>query len=741
MKTTILTSFLLTVFFILSQKNFSLVKTGETETEVEFNLLPKTLQYTILNGREYIDFSKSHKILSLEKGSPMLPVFGESFVLPANGAISIEITASTYVDYPNVLVLPSKGNLKRNVNPATIPYEFGAIYTKNEFYPSKPLTGLNPFIARTVRGQVVQAAPFQYNPITKVLRVYSSITFKIICDSDKKGINELGAITTKSSDLKSYSKLFANLNGQDKYNVVEEEGEMLVLAHDSFINEVRPLVEWKNKKGIKTDLVSANVTGATTQALKDYVAAYYGNHPNLKYLLLVGDADKIPAYSYGSSSGEELYSDSYYGQLTGDDLYPELFVGRLSGIEPDIEVMVKRIIEYETKPKAGNWMTKAIGLASGEGAGYGDDGEADWQHLRGLRNELLAFGYTKVFEFYDGSRNQGDASGDPVSASILEALNEGVGLFNYAGHGDFNTFISGNFGSTQVNSASNEGMYPFVVSVACNNGTFVGANCLAETWLKSRKANSPMGAIATCASSILMAWAPPMQTQDEMTAINTQAYTDNQKTTLGGLFYNAQMSMLEQYGSEGNQVMQTWVFFGDPSVDFRNKATQELTVQHITEIDPYQDIAELFSSVTEGAVISLSANSNFIAKGSIVSGQSTITIPAQNRGMVLDVVGTKQNHQTYFGKINVRGVAGIQDTAMSDFAVYPNPAKEQLTITKLKEFSECKVELVDLTGKVIGSYVYDDVTLSIPIHHLAKGSYHLIITSNANKQVKPFVKE
>lgn len=741
MKLTILFSFVLSAFIAFNQKQFTVIQPNPSNIEVNFKLSHNPFEYTAYQGQNYLDCGKMFKNVSLEIGSPALPVFGETFQIPLTGASSIEMVSSEFVDYPNISVLPSKGNLKRNVDPSSVPFTFGEAYSKNEFYPANPLTLVDPFIARTVRGQVVRVSPFQYNPVTKVLRVYNAISFKLMTNISVSGVNELAHVTTSKSDLVAFKSLFAN-HSLEKYNAVEEEGEMLIISHDDFVSNITELANWKNRKGIKTEVVNISTTGTTTQAIKDYITNYYGTHPGLKYLLLVGDADKIPSYSYGMSSGEQLYSDSYYGQLSGTDLYPEVFVGRLSGVAADIDVMVDRIMEYETNPKAGDWMTKAIGLASGQGAGYGDDGEADWQHMRGLRNEMLTFGYTQVYEFYDGSRSQDDAAGDPSSTSILNALNTGVGIFNYTGHGDLNTCITGNFGSSQVNQATNEGMYPFVVSVACNNGTFVNANCLAESWLKAKTANSPKGAIATCASSILMAWAPPMQTQDEITLINTQSYVDNQKTTLGGLFYNAQMSMLEAYGTEGEEVMETWVFFGDPSVELRNKVTQDLTVQHVTEINPNQDVASAFTSITEGAAIAVSFNNSLLAEGKIAGGTSMITIPAQAPTILLDVVATKQNYKPYYGQILVRSTAvGLTDLEAKSFMVYPNPAKDLLTILNITNASTSKVELVDLTGKVIGTYVLDGTTITIPVNQLAKGFYQLVITANGNKQVERFVKE
>src|SRR5690606_24663071 len=95
-----------------------------------------------------------------------------------------------------------------------------------------------------------------------------------------------------------------------------------------------------------------------------------------------------------------------------------------------------------------------------------------------------------------------------------------------------------------VDGLNNNGKYPFVISVACNNGTFVGATCLSEAFLSAGTPAQPKGAIAMAASSILMAWAEPMETQDEMTNILRKIISNKEKETLEGLFNKAQIGML-----------------------------------------------------------------------------------------------------------------------------------------------------------------------------------------------------
>ena len=79
---------------------------------------------------------------------------------------------------------PSKGNLSRLINPEDISYEFGAEYSQDSFFPSTLAELQNPYILRNLRGQAVDFHPIQYNPIQKVLRVYSKITVKVSSTGD-----------------------------------------------------------------------------------------------------------------------------------------------------------------------------------------------------------------------------------------------------------------------------------------------------------------------------------------------------------------------------------------------------------------------------------------------------------------------------------------------------------------------------------------------------------------------------
>lgn len=701
---------------------------SQTPESLEMTCSFDEISYKIktVDGETQINFAESFKIVSQEKGAPALPVFHETIQLPAKGNPQIEVTFDEMQILDNIQVVPSKGSLKRNVDPASIAYTYGAAYQQNAYYPASVATIKQPFIWRSMRGVVVEVSPFQYNPVTKKLVVYKNIHIRVTYNEQTAGLNELSG--QKDPVMQSVQQKMVLNPVAQKYTQMDESGSMLVISAPNLMDEVTPLVNWKNQKGIRTELVSTAATGTTDATILAYIQNYYSSHPELTYVLLVGDHADVPAHTYGMSAGENLYSDSYYGQLSGSDFYPEVFVGRFSGSETNITTMVNRTLEYEKNPMAGDWMEHAIGLGSNEGNGYGDDGEADWQHLRNIRTVLMNYGYTGVSEFYDGSHGGEDASGDPNSTIILPAINSGVGLFNYTGHGDVNLCVSGNFQSTHINQATNNGKYPFVISVACNNGTFMTGTCISEAWLRATKNSTPSGAIGAAGSSILMAWAEPMQTQDEMAAIIGQTYPENHKTTLGGLFYNSQLSMLEEYPSgSGEEVMQTWVLFGDPSAQFRNKQTLPLTVTHPGNV-PLSTTSVTVSCSVDGALVAISQNNILLGSAISSGGQAVITIPSLTSNDYLLVTGTKQNYATYQNSVQVAdGPLGLNEQELA-FDLYPNPANGELVLNVMNGNAQT-VRLISLDGKTVLEQAMGGNHITLNTSSLRAGSYLLEMNS------------
>lgn len=686
----------------------------------------------IKNGVFYENFDA--KIKMMQKDAPELPVFSESLIVPDAGDISIEVTYDGYQDFEGINILPSKGSLKRNINPDLIPYVFGEVYAVNDFFPKKLAEASNPYIFRDKRGTTVTFYPYQYNPVTKILRVYDNLRVTVLTNTSKQGINEkTGKVAPNSVFQAIYDSHFLNTIHSTSSGVGPEE--MLVIAKSNFQASIQPLVNWKNESGIKTTLVTFSA-GATDTSIKNTITTFYAANPNLSYVLLIGDHQDLPTHSYGiTGASEPLWSDSYYGQLEGADFYPELMVGRLSGNASEVQKIVSKTIGYEKTPSAGDWMTKAGGIGSNEGYGYGDDGEADWQHLRNIGTKLTGFGYTTIHEFYDASQGGNDADNDPTAKMISTAINQGIGLLNYTGHGALDIMSSGSYTNTDVNNLANTGSFPFVVSVACNNGTFVGGTSLCEAFLKASNAANPIGAIASCGSSILMAWAEPMQTQDQMTELIIDSSLSG-VASLGALFYGGQVSMLEAYAESGTavEVMQTWVFFGDPSVPFRSAVTESITATHPAQVSN-QAGDLIINSNTSGAKVTISQNGQIVGASETVDGLAIIQLPDLASMDDLKVTLTKKNTTPYQGIITVSSELAINNF-QNQFVVYPNPVSNYITIVnKGNVLDNASIKITDINGRILS--IHNNVNLTnayqVPVDALSSGIYFLSISEGAKE--------
>ncbi|MBI3239970.1 MAG: hypothetical protein HYZ43_14200 [Flavobacteriia bacterium] len=281
MKKTILLSGMLLMGMLSFAQQFQLISNDDSGIAISHTLKEMPYQYVAINGQQYIDFGKTHQVISMENGMPAMPLYHTSVQIPAKGNSILVVEYDGVTEIQNVEVAPSKGNLKRNVDPASVSYTFGAVYQQNAFYPSSIATLNDPFVWRESRGQTITISPYQYNPVTKVLRVHENIRVRLVVQPDVAGINE-----TKVSKIdpvlgSSQQRFFINTaNDTQKYTAIDEDGEMLIITADAFSADILPLVNWKNQKGIKTTVVTTAVTGATDTEIKAYIQNFYASNPN-----------------------------------------------------------------------------------------------------------------------------------------------------------------------------------------------------------------------------------------------------------------------------------------------------------------------------------------------------------------------------------------------------------------------------------------------------------------------------
>ncbi len=590
----------------------------------------------------------------LQQGAPDLPKMTASVIIPDLAGMRLEVIDASYRDFEGILVAPSKGNLTRDIDPATVPYVFGPEYGRNEFFPGSLAGMRDPHIVRDFRGQTVIVYPFQYNPVTRTLRVYTDITVRLTVASDQ-GVNPLvreqepEAIDAQFSHI--YQGHFLNYGGASRYTPVEEFGNMLIISYGAFMDAMQPFILWKKQMGYPVEMVDVGSIG-NSSAIKSFIANYYSSK-GLTFVLLVGDAAQVPTSS--TNAGD---SDNNYAYIVGNDHYPDLFIGRFSAETVEqVQTQVQRTLTYEQNPPVSvDWFSVCTGIASDQGPG--DDGEYDYQHIRNIQNnKLIPFTYTYANELFDGSQGGNDAGGNPTPSLVASALNAGSGIINYTGHGSATSWGSSGFSNSDVNNLVNDNMLPFVWSVACVNGDFKGTTCFAEVWLRATHNGQPTGAVAFLGSTINQSWNPPMCGQDEMNDVLAEAYASNIKRTFGALSMHGCMLMNDEYGAGGDEMTDTWTCFGDPSVVVRTAMPQTMTVSH----DPVLLLGMSQLAVTcnaEGGRATLTLDGTILDTEVVQGGTTTLNFAALNNIGTVTLTITGFNYLPYVAQIDVIPATG-----------------------------------------------------------------------------------
>jgi hypothetical protein len=626
------------------------VQTRDDITTLHYTLDTFSMTPVMIDNKQYMSITIDNEPKNLIAGTPDLPSISRSIIIPNDAIMTIRVIAATYEEYKNVFITPSKGNLPRTVNPAVVPYEFSDIYSQNIWYPTSIAELQEPYYLRDFHGQVVTIHPFQYNPDKATLRFYSDITVEISPTTliAKSSATQQTLTKIDKDFLPTYQHHFINFN-RAIYTPVSEQGNMLVITYNNFYTTMIPFVQWKNQKGIPTEIVNVSTIG-NANAIKSYIADYYNAH-GLTFVLLVGDAGQVPTYYQDGY----VASDPSYGYIVGNDHYPDLFVGRFSAETiAQVQTQVNRVITYERNPQTtAGWYKKGIGI--GSEYGIGDDNEYDYEHIRNIRALLMNFTYISVDEFYGGSQGGGDAPGEPTPTMISTALNEGRSIINYCGHGSMTSWGTSGFSNSNVNALTNDNKLPFVFSVACYNGAFDSGTCFAEAWLRATHNGQPIGAIGAYMSTISQSWDPPMEAQDEFNNILVGLYQDNKKTTFGALCYSGAMSMNDDYGSDGENETDAWTVFGDPSVQVRTDTPSAMTVTHDSSIPYASDAFDVTVSGVSGALCALSYQYNLLGYGyTDEMGHATIQLfaPLHTNGSV-QLVFTSFNTIPYMNNITV----------------------------------------------------------------------------------------
>ncbi|MHC4326916.1 MAG: C25 family cysteine peptidase, partial [Planctomycetota bacterium] len=306
-------------------------------------------------------------------------------LVPNGTALSLRINPGEPLVFDGIDVPPMQP--PRVDSPATSGPKFVldvATYSTDADYPGV-LAEAEP--VRNVRGQdctIVRLYPYQYNPVTRRLSVYSDLVVELDFDGEiqpmpirlksteyeamlsRLAVNAdavLGVQRQRDKQSTAHSLYTLQMNtALDRIGNGQTVGcDYLIICDPAFYAAAETLVDWKRLSGFRTRAVTTDDTGITAAEIERYIDRSQSEWlPAPLYVLLLGDAEYIPCfYELEHASNDErpdglrqgkVASDRYYGD-TDEDGIADLFVGRLPvDTAAEAQMAVDRIINYERTP-------------------------------------------------------------------------------------------------------------------------------------------------------------------------------------------------------------------------------------------------------------------------------------------------------------------------------------------------------------------------------------------------------
>jgi hypothetical protein len=153
-------------------------------------------------------------------------------------------------------------------------------------------------------------------------------------------------------------------------------------------------------------------------------------------------------------------------------------------------------------------------------------------------------------------------------------------------------------------------------------------------------------------ATINQSWNPPMCGQDEMDDVMVETYSNNIKRTFCAIAMHGCMLMNDEYGSGGDEMTDTWVCFGDPSIYVRTAMPLTMTVTH----NPVIFLGTTTFNVNcnqEGARATLTMDGTMLATTTVTGGVATLQYAPINTPGTATLTVTGFNCLPYTASIDV----------------------------------------------------------------------------------------
>lgn len=341
----------------------------------------------------------------------------------------------------------------------------------------------------------------------------------------------------------------------------------IVADVEGFEEAITPLVEHREQQGMAVTAVPLSQVfdefgygRQSPQAIRDFLAYAVAEwEPAPRYVLLVGDASYdiygfttgennniLPTYLVFTEFAGYVASDTWFTIFDDETLTPEIAIGRFPVQNVDqLQTLVGKTIAYEETADL-DWLNKALLVA--------DDEPAFDTASEELAGELNLIGY-ETQKLYM-------TENEDIHDDIVSALNQGVGIINYIGHGSIQVWgDEGVFDAEDADILINGQRLPIFTTFTCLNGYFnhPEVNALAETLMWAED-GGVVAAVAPSGRSLTSQQRP-------LAAVFFQSLFNGDAQTLGEALLLSKVAAADDVGLR--DVIHTFNLLGDPALHFQ----------------------------------------------------------------------------------------------------------------------------------------------------------------------------
>jgi hypothetical protein len=648
-------------------------------------------------------------------GKPQLPMLGRFIAIPDGASVSVVISNENPIDLDNYTIYPAQAPLadSDSSNPTEIvaDSEIYGINPPNQFFPSSnySLGSLN--IIRGCSVRIFRLFPVQYNPYSRIIRAFSNIRVRFIFRNGGRSFIE-NRLRNDSFD-QLFKKLLLNdptlsmpVPVRSKRTAYDDGNSFLIITHPDFATAAERLKQWKNKKGISTEIWTLN-GHESADDITQYIKNKYNNADTPPtYVLLIGDSNKIPVHykTPHPRDGQLIATDLYYATVDGDDYFPDINIGRLSvETREQAEKRVLDIINYEKNPVADDAFYQKAAICA-YFQDYPIDGKADRRFAQTSEDIALFLensGYgvnrlytteanrTPLYWSTVGFNFGGGLAGNPGNEipeylqkpqflwdadriQISNAINEGRFLVMHRDHGAKDRWGDPAYSITDILNLINGNKLPVVFSINCQTGWFDNGDSFSEAWERNPNGGA-IGIIAATRVSysghndrLAWGWMDAIWPEFNQSYQPDETPFDHPMWEMGPVLNYGKYYYAANYGEGIHRKAEFEMFhwFGDPTMQIRTKTPENLNVTHASTIAANASFIEITVDQPDpltGTLICISQDGIILAK-KLSSGQQTekIVLPGQLMSdKPIDVIVSRHDYTVYESSIAVSASSSL----------------------------------------------------------------------------------